>query len=442
MKYGRLLARLAYVAVIAFATVAEPTLPAGGSIVTDRLSGALDPGFVGRDLVDALRNLLLFAGWGAVWTVTSPVGRAWPIVGAATATGALLSAAAEAFQLVSPTRTPSVLDLLSNTAGAFLGALGVAVLVVLLRASRGQRSYVGMPMALFATGYGGGVLFEALSPVFRQERLPGSWGPPQARLMLALQNFTPSLAGFAFLDIVLFAPAAAFAVAALGEMGMAYRKAAVVVSVGGVALAVLAETMRGALGYPIESGAMLAHSLGFGLGALAAARGLPRMTRSLRGAARPLALWCVYAVLLGLWALRPFYPEYSFASIAHKLPIVRFIPLQAYRDRVDVVSAADAAIPVLMLVPLGALMVAWPLRRRGWAAGLLPAIYLMTILEVAQILVAGRFFDITDLLVAAAALALGWHAAQRAGYQPHGEALSAMPRPPDAPAAARARRFS
>jgi hypothetical protein len=45
------------------------------------------------------------------------------------------------------------------------------------------------------------------------------------------------------------------------------------------------------------------------------------------------------------------------------------------------------------------------------------------ILEVGQVAIADRWFDITDMLVQAAAVVLGWVIVRRAGFRPHGALL-------------------
>src|SRR5437764_10870331 len=72
---GRFLAvRLAYVAIILFATMTQldfsPDLTAAGA----RLARAFTPSLGWRDAIDGLRNTVLFAGLGAVWVVTSRSG--------------------------------------------------------------------------------------------------------------------------------------------------------------------------------------------------------------------------------------------------------------------------------------------------------------------------------------------------------------------------------
>jgi glycopeptide antibiotics resistance protein len=164
---------------------------------------------------------------------------------------------------------------------------------------------------------------------------------------------------------------------------------------------------------------------GAALGVWMAARWLPAFSRRLRGRTRPAAVFGVYVALVALWILRPLVPEVDLATITDKLTLARFIPLMAYRERMDVFTAADVAIPAFLLMPAGALLAVWPLRLRGWLSGVMPAILAATALEVGQIVVVGRLFDVTDILVAGAAAMLGWIVLRRAGYVPHGEVLSA-----------------
>lgn len=421
-----LLLRAAYVLVIGFATLAEPHMRITAQTLGRRLEGAIDPVLTGRDLVDAARNVVLFAGWGAVWLMTSPRGPARAVLARATLSGALLSVSVEAFQLLVPSRTPSVVDLLTNTAGAFAGALVAAAMVLFAKAGRGERSFVGVPALVFAGGYGGAVLLDAFSPLFRQEHVPGAWGSPVQRFTQAFHSIDWStIVRIQPSEILLVAPAAIFAVAALVEMGKSYEVAwPRVAAVGATALA-MTGFARGAVGYVIAPGLIVAGGLGMLLGAWAGSRMLPVFSRKWRGAARPRLLWWSYAVLLLLWALRPFYPEFDAGMLAQKLSPERLIPLLSYRERVDLFTVADVGVTGLLVMPIGALLAVWPLRRRGWLAGPLPIVYLAVVSECAQIFVAGRWFDATDLLVEGAAALLAWAMVRRAGYRPYGEVLGA-----------------
>ena len=143
-------ARLGYVGVLALATLvpfrADPELAA----VAERFARALQPTIGARDAVDAVRNVALFAGWGALWIATTSLAEARAAIAKATLTGALLSLGIETLQLFSAARNTSVLDLLTNSGGAFFGASVIALLVLVVGRRRGQRSFVGIPSFLFA----------------------------------------------------------------------------------------------------------------------------------------------------------------------------------------------------------------------------------------------------------------------------------------------------
>lgn len=427
MPFGPGLAfRLAYIVIILFATMAEPgTTSATG--MTARLERALATDVTGRDIVDGIRNLLLFAGWGAVWMVTSAPGPAKPMLLRATLSGLLLSGTVETVQLFAARRVASVLDVATNTVGSFAGAITVAILILVARAGLGRRSYLGMPGLLFALCYGMATFLEAFSPFFRQARLPGVWGSPGERLGAAFDRFEwSSITAVPLLDVLLFVPAGVLGVAALVEMGVSRRRATAGVISGAIVLYAGAELARGAAGYAIALGPLLAHVAGVTVGAWVAVRGLSAFSRGLRGRARPAAVLIAYGIVVAFWVLRPFMPEIDVQTIADKLIVRRFIPLMAYRERMDVFTAADVMIPTLLVMPVGALLAVWPLRLGGWLSGALPAVYAMVILELGQIVVSGRFFDATDILVASASAVLGWTVMRRAGYRTHGEVL---PRP-------------
>ncbi len=418
-------ARLAYIGLLALATLvpfrADPDLAA----VAERLLRAFQPVISARDAVDAARNVALFAGWGALWMATSTAASARAAITQATLTGALLSLGIETLQLFSAARNASVLDLLTNSGGALLGSLTIALLTWAVRAARGRRSFVGMPAFLFAGAYGCAAFLEALLPLFRNEPLSGVYGGPLTRFSAVLDSFTvDSLFAIPLLDILLFMPLGALAVAALTELGWGYAVAARGTALAGLGLAVVAEIGHGFFGQTIELGAIITHAAAVAAGAWAARAHLPKLTRTLRGPSRPLALAFAYAVLLAVWAWRPLLPELDFAAIAEQFSITRWIPLASHAPRVDLFSVSDVTASFLLYLPAGALLAVWPLRRQGPLRGFLPAVQLAMLLELGQIFVAERFFDITDVLVATAGAAIGWTVVRRAGFRPYGEALS------------------
>ena len=115
--------RMGYVGVIALATLTSLRLDPDISRALQRLPSALNTGLAPRDLVDAIRNIVLFAGWGALWVITAPKQRTAIRLTFATRSGFLLSFGVEAVQLFSPIRRASILDVTTNTVGYLIGAV-------------------------------------------------------------------------------------------------------------------------------------------------------------------------------------------------------------------------------------------------------------------------------------------------------------------------------
>jgi glycopeptide antibiotics resistance protein len=435
--------RLAYLGVLLLATLPPPVLDLSREGLATRWSGAFDLTFTGSDVVDAVRNVLLFAGWGAVWAATASRTTARTAflrtVVAATAVGAAISLSIEMIQLLSPYRDTTIWDFLTNTAGSALGAAVFLALIRSLDRGRGSRSYVGLPAFVFAAGYGAAVLLEAVIPLLGQGSIPGYGGGPLARAARALEHFSwRTLGDLPWLQFLLFPPAGVFAVAALAERGMSRRAARNRVILVLPALFVLVEIVGGIAGQPISAGATLVHVVAVAAGAWLADRYLPAFTQAFRGRVRPAIVLVAYFALLGVWSLRPFTLVTSFDALGASLSAEQFRPLVAHAVRFDLFSALDIARQFALLVPVGALLAVWPVRLRGALAGPLPGIYAAVLLEAGQILVDGRLFDTTDALVGVAAVLLGWFVVRRAGLEPWGELLppvTSRPAPPPGPPA-------
>ena len=213
-----LAARLAYVVIVLLATLTQldfsPDLAAAGQ----RLARAFTPSLGWRDAIDALRNLALFAGLGAVWVVTSVSGKVREEIHRATLVGLGLSATVEGLQVFSPVRTASLVDVTTNTLGTLGGALIVALLIVEVRRAKGTPSYVGVPTLLLAGAYGLAVACEAVTPLFRSDEPVAFNGGPFERLRVALHfSFPLSFGEVPLLDLLLFAPAGFLGVMMLRE---------------------------------------------------------------------------------------------------------------------------------------------------------------------------------------------------------------------------------
>src|SRR5881398_3181599 len=160
-------ARWGYVVVVLLATLTQLHFSPDLSAAAERLARAFTPSLGWRAAIDGLRNTVLFAGLGAVWVVTSRSGAVRAEIRRATLVGLALSATVEGLQVFSPIRTASIVDVTTNTLGAFAGALVVALFLAALHRARHSRSYLGVPTFLFTGAYTAAVLCEALTPLFR-----------------------------------------------------------------------------------------------------------------------------------------------------------------------------------------------------------------------------------------------------------------------------------
>lgn len=426
---ARLPARLAYVAILLLATLTPFQADLSGEGIAFRLGRMFHPDLGNRDVIDGARNVVLFAGWGAVWALTAAADLR-RILRDATLTGLLLSAAVESAQLLSSNRVASLVDITTNTVGALAGAFGLLVLAALANDRRGAKSFVGIPTVYFAASYSVAAWLEAVIPLFRHGTLV-SVGGPAARMAAALDTLSfGNPLDLPWTDLLIFAPAGALAVAALNEHGVRYGPAKMRVTAAGFLLALLAEFLHGPVGQPIVLGTALLHGLAIWLGAWAAARWLSPLTVALRGAGRVKAVTLWYVAVLAFWAWRPYLPEDQLDAILAKLTGDWFIPLAALSENTNFFSVVDVCAPFFLYLPLGALLAVWPWRMRGPLAGPLPGIWLAILFEVGQLVVLGRFLDVTDILITASGVLVGWAIVRRAGYRVYGEVFPAGARQP------------
>jgi glycopeptide antibiotics resistance protein len=419
-------ARLGYVAVILLATLTELHFDPHSVLFEHRLQRALSPRVGARDVVDGLRNVLLFAGWGLVWSMTAPSHRLWRSVAVATATGMLLSAGVETLQLFSPRRHSSILDVISNTGGAAAGALVSVMVLRATSAARDARSFVGVPLFLFAAPYAAAALLEIALPGLHQELLPGTEGDPLRRLRHAfdLMVFELPSARVVLVQLAILVPAGALLLATFLERGWSHRRSLLVTAGVGVPFILLAQIARGVTGQPVEPGKFIIHAAGFLAGAALAYRFLYALTIRLQGRQRSFALIAAWICILILWRWRPFWPATSLDEVLASFTAVHLLPLQALAARMDLFSASRVAVGFLLHTPLGVLLAVRPLRRRGVLAHLWPGLWIVAAVEVGQIFIAGLVFDVTDVIIGSAGVAAGWLIVRRAGFGPCGEEVA------------------
>jgi glycopeptide antibiotics resistance protein len=418
-----LASRAAYCGVVAVATLASLQFDPDFGRAMGRLPQAFTPGFTPRDLVDAVRNLALFAGWGALWVVTARQHQLKILLQRVALSGFLLSLAVETAQLFSPIRQTSILDLFNNTVGAVAGALMVVMMVEVAGRLRDRKSYFGIPAISLSAAYLCAALFQA-AVLTRPQPALGVHGGPIARLreMMARLEWG-TITDLSLLDAFLFVPVGVLVVITLAESGWTHMRAARLATAGGITLSLVAELIRAPLGLELGLGAVVMHSLGAAIGAFVTARWLPLFSREVRGRYRPLALALAYIVVLAAWSWDPFLLETDIQAILEQLSPTRFSLLSAHIGRVDVYSVADIGAAFFLFLPVGGLLAVWPLRRRGWLGDLLPGLYLAALVELSQIMIVDRYFGLTDVIVQCAGVAIGWMVIRMAGYQPYGVLL-------------------
>jgi glycopeptide antibiotics resistance protein len=418
-----LAARGAYLVVVLVATLSNLAFSWDLAAAAERLRRAFELSLGWRDAIDGLRNVTLFAGLGGVWVVSAPAGNIRAEVIRATIVGLAISITVEGLQCFSPVRTASIVDLATNAFGAFAGAGAVAVLIGEVRRAKGARSYLGVPAFLLAGAYGVATLCEALTPLFHSEPLSVDGGP-LARWHVMVRAALPlSFSEVRWLDVALFAPAGFLAVMFVAERVREGRRAWPAVALVGAVLTVAAHAAHGMFGLPIRWEAAATDAVGLASGAWAGDRWLAGLTQALRGPSRARAALTAYAGLLVLWGWRPLLPETRGSAILEQFTADHLVPLRALAGRVDVFSAVHIAQQFFLYFPLGAILAVWPLQSTGRWSNLWPAVYLAFAIEAGHVLIAGRFLDDTNALVACAGLAIGWIVVRRSGFIPYGTVL-------------------
>ena len=411
-------ARLAYVAIILVATLSNLHFDPSLADVPFRLHRALDMSPHLSDAIDAARNIVLFAGLGAVWIATSRLSKPVSTLLAVTVISMLLSSCVETMQLFSPVRNSSLIDVTTNTLGGLFGGLAMLGALSVIHEVARKRSYIGIPAIMFAVTYGLATIMEAFIPLFRQDLLPQLGGSIPARIGRAIDAVqASSITQIPFTDLFIFLPAGVFATAALMESGISGAVAATMIVVVAVVIYPLVEVVHGVAALPIILGAAIMHVVAVSLGALVAALFVTPFTRHFPIRRRAGLVAIAYSLVIMVWSWRPFRLDLSLSSMSDQFTADHLVPLQALASRGDLFSVTDVIAQGVIFFPLGALLAVWPLARRGAFRGCLPAIYLAIILEVGKIPISDRFMDVTHILIQSAGAALGFLLLRRLKFE-------------------------
>ncbi len=415
-------ARLAYVAIILVATLSNLHADPTWADVPPRFARALDLTPRLSDAIDAVRNILLFAGLGVVWIATSRLQRPGATLFRVVIISFLMSGCIEALQLFSPVRNASLIDVTTDTIGGLAGGLITLAAFALMNDRADERSYFGIPSALLAVNYGVATIMEAFMPLFRQDLLPQLGGSIGERIGRAIAAIRPdSITQIPLIDVLVFFPAGVFGAIALMESGVSTGLATLITICVAAVIYPLVEVVHGVAAEPIVLGAALTHVVAATLGAMCAAGAMGSFAARFPVRARARIVAVAYSLAIAVWSWRPFRLDLSAASMAEQFTSSHLVPLKALAERGDLFSVTDVVAQGVLFVPLGALLAVWPLRVKGPLRGVLPAIYLAILLEAGKIPIAERFMDVTHILIQSAGAALGFLLLRRVGYKIRGE---------------------
>jgi len=410
-RFG-LISRAAYIGLILIATLTALHLDSSFEDASSRLWRAVHPRLKARDVVDAVRNVALFAGLGVLWVSTAARASLRDVV-RVTLFGATISFAVETVQLFSPTRTSSLIDVATNTFGALAGAMLMWVTIRLVKARPTRTRLLGVPFGAIAVPYLGAVLCEVFTPLLRQEHVPDILG---SRLVVALSTIPPfSAERIPWLDAVLLFPAGAFLTAFILEEvdRRTISFAQLASTLIGSALIAATELAHGVGGGLIRPEAVAVHIVAFVLGALAGPRLIGGFLRLGDARRRLGVLVSAYSLLLIAWTWRPFRPRLDTAWVSAQFGETHLVPLAALANQVSLFSVGHLGNIFLLFVPLGVILVARASRdvraeNSSMSWELAYGLALPWVLELGHLVLADRTFDVTNSIVEMAGMCIGW----------------------------------
>ncbi|HYW49737.1 MAG TPA: VanZ family protein [Gemmatimonadaceae bacterium] len=399
--------RIGYLACILLATLLRLGFDATPQEVLRRLERALVPPLNAKDIVDGARNIALFFGWGATWVLTAPAPTARRDIVRATLFGLLASLSIETLQLFSLSRQASLVDVWTNTVGSLLGA--VAMWMVEHRSTSAMRrgTMIGVPGWLPA----GALLLTALGLTFApssRATIALAWAPSpfeRARVIGAAAALDVSWAAL-LPDVFAWLAVGLSVAVAIGDGSGRLRRvqllAWLVIAPGMLATAHIGRAMVGlqreGQSLTVQAAALV---VGLAIGLVAMPRWRAFVTARSRRALQLALLAAVLGALMSwapaAWAVPP--------TGARPLSWTQLVPMYSLWQRQDMSSV----FLVLQRAGIGAALGACLAARRRVGRpmpGLWAAVGYAAVLELGQLVIPGRYPDVTDVLITGSAAAL------------------------------------
>jgi glycopeptide antibiotics resistance protein len=382
---------------------------ASGELITRKLKGLWERPIRGS-WADVQANVLFFMPWGfllALWLARRGFGFI-ASVAIAMCTGAFLSCTVELLQLFAPSRHTSVVDLVTNSFGATVGALlgwpwirlVWPVASIRLRQLISARPLLTCALVTCVVFFCAGLSPFRFKPGMRDVRhalraagLVPFKLPPEGRVRSAkpfnwaAELLTWTLAG-GLLALAAresrqsFAPAVAWAVAVAFGLSSAIEA---------VQLAIP--------GRDVDVSSVVIAVLGSLAGAIVVERTESQDPRRLVSAA--IVLWAL-AVILALW--NP--PRFTRTAPTY-MQTAMFVPFWSYFHTRSLDDLADVISQVLIFMPLGALLAART-HRQSFVWALILGFCFGLVLEIGQAFIPDRSADISDAISAGLGAVAGW----------------------------------
>jgi glycopeptide antibiotics resistance protein len=363
---------------------------------------------------DVVSNVLLFVPWGSLFFLRQARRGSgfWAALLSSTLGGMALSGLVETGQLFAPSRTSSLVDLVTNTAGSALGALvGWAIYRRLWPTWSPRLTPLvnERPIASCALAATAGLVLAGLSP-FDVSINPGDlWAAvKQARPI----PFGPALGGTpAQVEPWSWAQEGLSWMLAGGLFAMALREAGkrgvpalatTAALCGGLALMIEVAQLAIA-GRVADMTSVIFALIGSAAGAAVVSWSSRRTPRQWVSPA--LVVWAM-DVTLAAWT-----PLHLVAPGHRSFQAWQLVPFWSYYWRTDVYAVADLLNQVMSFIPLGVLLAVKDPRMPVWRA-LVFGFGVGLVLEAGQLGLADRTAEITDALSAGAGAVLGallWH---------------------------------
>jgi glycopeptide antibiotics resistance protein len=323
-----------------------------------------------------------------------------------------LSLAIESLQVFVSGRTPSIVDVGAQTAGVALGlviwtVLGGETERWLVRGSRGGRlsnlhrlltGYVGLRTIALLLPLDVTVSLSSLAEKYRAGGIRLAPFQDPANLGL-IQDFT--------IDVILAVPIGVLAgVAWTGRHGRRSVPAAIALSSLYVGLLEVSQVFI--MSRVAETTDVISGCLGAMLGVLAAVQLVPLPGTNPQASGRYIQALIGVGVVLAYVAYNwsPFDFVLSGEFARRRLEALNWVPFYSYYQNPEFKAAMDLVSKMCIAAPLGiaaaiGLSRGGPFLRLQWFLCGIGAVVLFTVVEIGQLLLPGRYPDITDILISA-----------------------------------------